>query len=140
MALRLLEQFKQSRPHMALVVDEYGDLQGLVTLHDILESIVGDIPAAGQPSEPQVIQREDGTWLVDGLLPIDELKDLLKTGLLPGEDEGHFQTLGGFVMMQMGRIPQSADFFEWQGFRFEIVDMDGKRVDKVLITPPRPSF
>ena len=139
-ALRLLERFKKSRPHLALIVDEYGGLQGLVTLHDILESIVGDIPASGQPSEPQIIRRENGTWLVDGLLPVDELKDLLKTGILPGEEEGHYQTLGGFVMMQMGRIPQSAEYVEWQGFRFEVVDMDGKRVDKVLITPPRPSF
>ena len=134
-ALRLLELFKRSRPHLALVVDEYGGIQGLVTLNDLLESIVGDIPSFGQPPTPQAIQREDGSWLLDGMLPIDELKDWLKIGKLPGDDAGHFQTLGGFMMMQMGRIPSAAEYFEWGGFRFEVMDMDGKRVDKVLVVP-----
>jgi putative hemolysin len=134
-ALRLLELFKRSRPHLALVVDEYGGIQGLVTLNDLLESIVGDIPSSGQPPTPQAIQREDGSWLLDGMLPIDELKDWLKIGKLPGDDAGHFQTLGGFMMMQMGRIPSAAEYFEWGGFRFEVMDMDGKRVDKVLVVP-----
>jgi putative hemolysin len=133
-AMHLLELFKKSRPHMALVVDEYGGIQGLVTLNDILESIVGEISAPGQNTEPQARQREDGSWLVDGLMPIDEFKEIFGLGNLPDEGSAHFQTLGGFVMMQMGRVPQTGEHFEWETLRFEVMDMDGKRVDKVLIT------
>jgi putative hemolysin len=136
-ALKLLENFKKSRPHLALVVDEYGGIQGLVTLNDILEAIVGDIPATGQPAESGAKQREDGSWLLDGLMPVDEFKDLFQLKNLPEEETGIYQTLGGFMMTQLGRIPEPADHFEWQGMRFEVMDMDGKRVDKVLIVPPR---
>jgi magnesium and cobalt exporter, CNNM family len=135
-ALQLLENFKKSRPHLALVVDEYGGIQGLVTLNDILEAIVGDIPATGQPAEPGAKQREDGSWLVDGLMPVDEFKDLFRLKTMPEEEAGIYQTLGGFMMTQLGRIPEPADHFEWQGMRFEIMDMDGKRVDKILVTLP----
>ena len=133
-ALHLLEMFKKSRPHLALVVDEYGGIQGLVTLNDILESIVGEISSQNQPAEPQAVQREDGSWLVDGMVPVDEFKEIFDLVRLPGEGSGHFQTLGGFIMMQMGRVPRPADHFEWEGLRFEVVDMDGKRIDKVLIS------
>lgn len=133
-ALHLLELFKKSRPHLALVVDEYGGIQGLVTLNDILESIVGEISSQNQPDEPQAVQREDGSWLVDGMVPVDEFKEIFDLARLPGEGSGHFQTLGGFIMMQMGRVPRPADHFEWEGLRFEVVDMDGKRIDKVLIS------
>ncbi|MFH0787929.1 MAG: hemolysin family protein [Pseudomonadota bacterium] len=133
-ALHLLELFKKSRPHLALVVDEYGGIQGLVTLNDILESIVGEISSQNQPAEPQAVQREDGSWLVDGMVPVDEFKEIFDLVRLPGEGSGHFQTLGGFIMMQMGRVPRAADHFEWEGLRFEVVDMDGKRIDKVLIS------
>ncbi|MEW6185323.1 MAG: hemolysin family protein [Thermodesulfobacteriota bacterium] len=133
-AMHLLELFKKSRPHLALVVDEYGGIQGLITLNDILESIVGEISSRNPSDEPQAVQRDDGSWLVDGMMPIDEFKELFDQGDLPGEGSGHFQTLGGFVMMQMGRVPKASEYFRWQGLRLEVADMDGKRVDKVLIS------
>jgi putative hemolysin len=133
-AMHLLELFKRSRPHLAMVVDEYGGIQGLITLNDILESIVGEISSQGQSAETDAVQREDGSWLVDGMMPIDEFKEIFSLGRLPEEESGHYQTLGGFVMMQMGRVPSQADYFEWEGLRIEVVDMDGKRVDKVLVS------
>lgn len=132
-AMHLIEIFKKSRPHLALVVDEYGGLQGLVTLNDLLESLVGEISSQDKPGESQAILREDGSWLVDGMMPVDEFKETFRLERLGEEESGHFQTLGGFVMMQMGRVPKVAEYFEWEGLRFEVVDMDGKRVDKVLI-------
>ena len=134
-ALKVLELFKQSGTHIALVIDEYGGIQGLVTPSDILEAIVGDLPEAGEEVEPLAVQRADGSWLLDGMLPVDEFKDLLDLGELPGEDQGIYQTLAGFVIMQLGRIPVAADYFVWEGFKIEVVDMDGNRVDKVLVTP-----
>ncbi|MBI5603620.1 MAG: HlyC/CorC family transporter [Deltaproteobacteria bacterium] len=133
-AMHLLELFKKSRPHLALVVDEYGGIQGLVTLNDLLESLVGEISSQDQTTEPQAVQREDGSWLVDGMMPVDEFKEIFGLGRLPDEGLGHFQTLGGFIMMQMGRVPHPSENFEWEDLHFEVVDMDGKRVDKVLIT------
>ena len=134
-ALHLLENFKKSRPHLALVVDEYGGIQGLVTLNDILEAIVGDMPTPGRLQEHGAQQREDGSWLLDGLMPVDEFKELFQLKKLPEEETGIYQTLGGFMMAQLGRVPEPADHFEWQGMRFEVMDMDGKRVDKVLVIP-----
>jgi len=134
-ALKVLELFKQSGTHIALVIDEYGGIQGLVTPSDILEAIVGDLPEAGEQVEPLAVQRPDGSWLLDGMLPVDEFKDLFDLGELPGEDQGIYQTLAGFVIMQLGRIPAAADYFVWEGLKIEVVDMDGNRVDKVLVTP-----
>lgn len=134
-ALKVLELFKQSGTHMAMVIDEYGGIQGLVTLNDILEAIVGDIPSSDEAAEPPVIQREDGSWLLDGMLPVDEFKELFHLAQLPEEERGGYQTLGGLVMAHLGRIPTSADHFEWGGLRLEVVDMDGHRVDKVLVIP-----
>jgi len=136
-ALRVLELFKQSGTHIALVIDEYGGIQGLVTPSDILEAIVGDLPVAGEQFEPLAVQREDGSWLLDGMLSVDEFKELFDLGHLPGEDQGVYQTLAGFIIMQLGRIPVTSDHFEWEGLRIEVVDMDGNRVDKVLVTPAR---
>jgi putative hemolysin len=133
-ALHLLELFRKSRSHIALIVDEYGGIQGLVTLNDILESIVGEISSQNQTAEPQAVRREDGSWLVDGMMPVDEFKEVFSLDRLSGEEEGHFQTLGGFMMMQMGRVPKTAEFFEWEDLRFEVADMDGNRIDKVLIS------
>ncbi|MBF2089306.1 MAG: HlyC/CorC family transporter [Synechococcales cyanobacterium K44_A2020_017] len=135
-ALKVLEFFKQSGTHIALVVDEYGVIQGLVTLNDVMEVIIGDIPFSDQPQEQPAIQREDGSWLVDGMLPIDRFKTLFKVRDLPGEQWGNYQTLGGFVITYLGRIPAAADHFYWNGFRFEVMDMDGNRVDKMLVMPP----
>lgn len=134
-ALQVLELFKQSAIHMALVTDEYGGIEGIVTLTDLMEAIVGDLPSSENPDEPMVVQREDGSWLLDGLISTDELKDLLDKDVLPGEDSGSYHTLGGFIITFMGDIPQSGQHFEWGGLRFEVVDMDGTRVDKVLVMP-----
>jgi putative hemolysin len=133
-ALQVLEQFRQAGLHLALVVDEYGGVQGLVTPMDLLEALVGDLPDAGMPTEPAAVRREDGSWLVDGMLPADELKALLPIGALPGEGTGAYQTVSGLVMQQLGRIPATGHQFVWGGFRFEVVDMDSHRVDKVLVT------
>jgi putative hemolysin len=132
-ALRLLEMFKKSRTHMALVVDEYGGVEGLVTLNDILEDLVGDVASVDMPEERQVYQRPDGSWLIDGKLQVDDLKEILKIPKLPDEESGSYQTLGGLVMLQVGRVPVTGDSFETDGYSFEVVDMDGKRVDKVLV-------
>ena len=132
--LQAIELFRESRKHIALVIDEYGGLQGMVTINDILEGIVGDLPAMGEAA-PGAVQREDGSWLLDGLMPVDEFKEILQVGELPGEERGYYHTLGGFVMTHLGRIPSAADHFEWNGLRFEVVDMDGRRVDKVLVMP-----
>ncbi len=133
-ALNVLEEFKASGTQMALVIDEYGSVEGILTLTDILEAIVGDIPAQDQPEEPQAVRREDGTWLVDGMLTTDEFKRTFDIESLPREDQGLYHTLAGFAVMQLGRVPASTDNFEWGGMRFEVIDMDGPRVDKLLVT------
>jgi len=134
-ALKILELFKQSGVHVALVVDEYGGIQGLVTIKDILEAIVGDIPYVGRPNEPQLVKRDDGSWLVDGMLSTDEFKEIFHVKRLPGEDTGYYQTIGGFVMMRLGRIPSTGDRFVWDDLSFEVVDMDENRIDKLIIMP-----
>ncbi|WP_373542392.1 hemolysin family protein [Chamaesiphon sp.] len=131
--LKVLEQFKKFGTHIAMVVDEYGVIQGLVTMHDMFEEIFGDITDFNEvPEEPQIIQREDGSWLLDGMLSIEELLeqfDIPENAI----DRGNYHTLGGFAIMQLGKIPISGEYFEWRQLRFEIIDMDGKRVDKVLV-------
>ncbi|GAP13882.1 hemolysins [Longilinea arvoryzae] len=134
-ALKVLEMIKSSGVHVALVIDEYGGLLGMVTLYDILAAIVGEIPTQGEAEEPEIIQREDGSWLLDGLLAIDELKDLLDLSELPDEEHVGYQTLGGFIMNQIGSIPAAGQHFEWGDYRFEVMDMDERRVDKVLVSP-----
>lgn len=131
LAFQVLELFRGSQPHLALVIDEYGGTQGLVTLHDILEAIVGEV----EVSEPQAVQRQDGSWLLDGALAVEEFKEIFDLGTLPEEEHDYYQTLGGFVMMLLGRVPTAGDHFHWAGLRFEVMDMDGKRVDKVLVVP-----
>lgn len=132
-ALQALEAFKQSGRPTALVIDEYGSVTGYVTLTDILEAIVGDIPSIDEEEEPEIVEREDGTWLVDGMLPIGEFRDLFGLDELPGEEQGLYQTLAGFITSHIGRIPAPADHFLWGDLRFEVMDMDGNRVDKVLV-------
>jgi putative hemolysin len=132
--LKVLETFKKSAMHTALVVDEYGCMQGLVTTNDILEAIVGDIPTLDTLTPSHAMQREDGSWLLDGILPIHEFKEIFHLEHLAGEENANFQTLGGFVMTHMERIPAIADHFEHDGLRYEVVDMDGNRVDKILVT------
>ncbi len=135
LALKVLELFKQSGTHTALVIDEYGVTQGLVTLNDILEAIVGDIPSFDELAEPQAIQREDGSWLLDGMMPVEEFLKLFEMKETSETQEGNYQTLGGLMITHLGRIPTSTDHFEWSGLRFEVMDMDGNRVDKVLVMP-----
>jgi putative hemolysin len=136
-ALKLLETLKQSGVTMALVIDEYGDLDGLVTLHDILQALVGDIASSpDEENDPSIVRREDGSFLVAGLTPIDEVKDAIGLSYLPDENSGDFHTLGGFMMAAMKRVPNVADHFLVGDWRFEVVDMDGHRVDKVLVVPP----
>ena len=139
--IQLLEQFKKSGKHIAIVTDEFGAVQGLVTLIDVLEAIVGDLPEPGQRNQPEAKRREDGSWLIDATLPTKELKTLLGlTVSLPHEDEAEFQTLGGYVVTQFGRIPAAGDHFDWAGWRFEVIDMDRRRVDKVLVAKaPAPA-
>jgi putative hemolysin len=133
-ALEVLEKFKQQREHLAIVVDEFGGVMGLVALGDVLQAIVGDIPTVEEEAEPQIIRREDGSLLLDGMLSIDELRDILHLEKLPEEGEGVYETLGGLLMAQLGRIPSTGDRFSWGELIFEVVDMDGYRVDKVLVT------
>ncbi|MCC5599943.1 hemolysin family protein [Nostoc favosum] len=133
--LKVLELFKQTITHMALVVDEYGVIQGLVTLNDIMSEIVGDVPSTDGLDHPQAVQREDGSWLLDGMLPVEEFLELFGMEEWESEERGSYQTLGGFVITHLGRIPAAADHFEWQSMRIEVMDMDGNRVDKVLVVP-----
>ena len=137
-ALQVLEAFKRSGSPAAVVIDEYGSAQGMITLTDILEAIVGDIAAPDQPTEPHAVQREDGSWLVDGMLPIDEFKMLFDIEDLPGEIQELYQTVAGFVMMQLEHVPGITERFRWDGLDFEVLDMDGLRVDKVLVRPVAP--
>lgn len=124
---RALEMFRESQRELMFVVDEFGTVQGIITLADILEEIVGEFE-----DEPQAIQREDGSWLLDGMLPNDEFKEIFHLRRLPDEEE--YETLGGFILLHLGKVPQAADHFEWGNLVFEVMDMDGNRVDKVLVT------
>lgn len=131
--MELLEHFRSSGLQMALVVDEYGELQGLVTLHDVLESVTGEFVSLDH-EEAWAIAREDGSWLLDGLIPIPELKDRLVLKNVPEEGKGRYHTLSGMMMWILGRLPQTGDIATWGNWRLEVVDMDGKRIDKVLAT------
>jgi putative hemolysin len=134
-AIQLLEMFHDNGQHMAIVVDEYGGTQGLITMADVLEAIVGDITEGMREDEPRATSRPDGSWLLDGMLSVEDFRDLFDLEELPGEEDYTFETLGGFVMAFLGRIPEIADTFEWSGLQLEVIDMDGRRVDKVLATP-----
>jgi len=135
-ALALLDLFKTGKPQLVIVIDEYGGVQGLLTIRDILDAIVGDFPLIGQVGERPIFRRDEQSWLVDGLLPVDEFMDAFQIQDMPDYDRGHYQTIGGFVMNQLGKIPTTGDVFAWGGYEFEIVDMDGLRVDKILIKIP----
>ncbi|MDH0863543.1 hemolysin family protein [Mitsuaria sp. GD03876] len=131
--MELLANFRSSAVHMAFVIDEYGEVQGLVTLHDLVEAITGEF----QPRDPAsawAVKREDGSWLLDGHIPVPELKDSLGLDAVPEEDRGRYHTLSGMMMLLTGRLPREADKVDWEGWRFEIVDMDGKTIDKVLVS------
>ncbi|CUB00223.1 hemolysin family protein [Thiomonas bhubaneswarensis] len=130
--LELLQTFRQSAEHTAMVIDEYGQTMGIVTVQDLMEAIAGEFKS--HPSEePWAIQREDGSWLMDGLITVDDLKARLNLGHLPDEEKQRYNTLSGMLMLLLARLPATGDIVHWDGWTFEIVDMDGKRIDKVLV-------
>ena len=137
--VRVIEQFRRSGVHIALVTDEYGGIEGVVTLNDLMEAIVGDLPSLEELEDPMIVEREDGSWLLDGLLDLGDFRELVEKENLPAicidQAAGGFHTLGGFVLHRLGHIPRAGEHFEWEDLRFEVVDMDGKRVDKVLVQP-----
>ena len=137
-ALSVLEQFKQSGDRVAMVTDEYGGVEGIVTLTDLLEAIVGDLPSSYRQGDPDAMQREDGSWLIDGMISSDRLREILEVEELPFEKEHNYHTLGGLMMTYLRHIPMVGEHFTWERMRFEVVDMDGNRVDKVLVnlSPP----
>ena len=135
--IRLLELLKQHKAHLALVLDEYGEVQGLVTMTDVLEAIVGAVPESGDAVEPDVVRRADGSLLVDGGVSLARLHEALGRDVeTPPEEAGSYQTLGGLVMARLGRVPKVGDCFDFDGLRFEVLDMDRNRVDKVLLAAP----
>ncbi|MDW7732770.1 MAG: hemolysin family protein [Methanolobus sp.] len=136
--LRLLEEFKESGVHIALIADEYGSIQGVITRNDILEAIVGDVRSLGEPVEmPQIVRREDGSWLIDGDTPTEKVKDALSIDSFPEEEDGYYYTIAGLIMFILQRIPNTGNHIEIKGVRYEVVDMDGNRIDKVLATRVR---
>lgn len=137
-ALAVLELFKKSGVHIGVVIDEFGQTIGITTTTDLLKAIVGELPVAGRKADLRAVARTDGTWLLDGRLPIDQFKDIINIAKLPEEEKAHFQTLGGFVMHQFGRIPEVADEMEWGGYLFRIISMSGNRIGKVGVARQHP--
>ncbi len=132
--LKLLELFKGTGLHIALVTDEYGSIQGVISLHDILESIVGDVRTLGEPVDAPVVVREDGSWLINGDTPVEDIRKTLSVDAFPEEEQGQYRTLAGLILFVLQRIPKTGDHIEVGGLRYEVVDMDGNRIDKVLAT------
>ena len=131
--MELLDHFRSHVAQLVFVVDEYGAVQGVITLRDVLEAITGEFsPESGD--DAWAVRREDGSWLMDGLIPVPELKDRLELKDLPEEHRGRYNTLAGMIMLLLGRLPRTTDAVEWGDWRFEVVDLDGKRVDKVLVS------
>jgi putative hemolysin len=140
-AIDLLEQMKKQRAELALIVDEYGDIQGLVTLTDVLGALVGDVPGCETDAEPDAVRRDDGSWLMDGGVVLDRFRHLTGAAFaFPDEGQGDYHTLAGFILYQLGAIPKTGDCAGWHGWRFEVVDMDGNRIDRLLVAPePSPA-
>ncbi|HEY8331444.1 MAG TPA: hemolysin family protein [Pseudomonas sp.] len=130
----LLEQFRANDMQMAFVIDEYGEIEGIVTLQNVLEAVTGEFTPRNA-EDAWAVQREDGSWLLDGAIPIPEMKDRLELKNLPEEDKGRYHTISGMIMLLLGRVPGTGNHVDWAGWRFEVVDMDDKRIDKVLATP-----
>ena len=143
-AVQLLESFRGSHKHVALVMDEYGAVEGLVTITDLLTAIVGDLPADASEAHGEFVSRADGSWLVEGSAAMESVTAHFGMDNLPEDEAGAYHTIGGFVMARLGRVPKAADTFEWGGMKFEVMDMDGRRIDKVLVSrkqnaPPQPA-
>lgn len=134
MAIKILERFREKRTYMGIVVDEFGSTIGMITMHDLVESIFGDLPGFGEHEDPDIVKREDGSMFIDGSMQIDELRDIIDIPALDDDkEEGEYATLGGFMMYKLDRVPHEGDIFIVDGYRFEVVDMDGNRVDKVWV-------
>jgi putative hemolysin len=135
-AIDLLEQLKQHHAELAMIVDEYGDIQGMVTLTDVMGALVGEVPDFDTAEHPDAVRREDGSWLVDGGMVLERFRDLLGADVeFPDEDSDAYHTLAGFILYQLGVIPKPGDALDWGHWRFEVVDMDGNRIDRLLVTP-----
>ncbi|MCZ7641120.1 MAG: CBS domain-containing protein [Verrucomicrobia bacterium] len=132
-ASALLETFKRTGKHIALVADEFGGIVGLVSLHDIMEAIIGELPSPDERLKPRAKRREDGSVLVDAIIELDEFARVVPDFQLPPAASRHYQTFAGFIMQQLGRVPAEGEAFDWSGYRVEVIDMDGHRVDKVLL-------
>ncbi|MBK6602784.1 MAG: HlyC/CorC family transporter [Betaproteobacteria bacterium] len=138
--MELMASFKKHRQTMALVVNEFGDTVGLATLNDVMEALVGDIATAEDENDRDVVQRDDSSWLIDGSVTVERFKDVLDIDqALPEQELESYQTIGGFAMLMLDRVPRVADRFDWDDLTFEIVDMDGNRVDKLLVTRRPPA-
>lgn len=136
-AIDLLEQLRNHRAELAMVVDEYGDIQGMITLTDVMGALVGEVPTGEDHEEGDGVRREDGSWLMDGGMILDRFRYLTGAVLaFPDEDDAAYHTLAGFVLYQLGYIPKTGERLEWAGWRFEVVDMDGNRIDRLLVVPP----
>jgi putative hemolysin len=135
----LLEKFKQTGKHIALVADEFGSITGLVSLHDVMEAILGELPSLDERIKPRAVRKEDGSWLVDGMLDAEEFERLLPDFKLHPKEERKYQTFAGFVIQELARLPAEGESFQRSGYRVEIIDMDGHRVDKLLLIPIRES-
>jgi putative hemolysin len=131
-AIKILESFRKERNYFAVVVDEYGSTQGIITLHDLTENIFGALPDIGDTAEPDIVTREDGSMLVDGMIPIDELRETISLKEFDFED-ADYTTLAGFILYKMSEIPKAGDYFDTEGYRFEIIDMDKSKIDKVMV-------
>ena len=132
-ALKILERFRKDRNYFAVVVDEYGSTQGIITLHDLTENIFGTLPDLDDAAEPDIVTREDGSLLVDGMMPIDELRETVSLKEFDFED-ADYSTLAGFILYKLSEIPEAGDVLDTEGYRFEIIDMDKSKIDKVLIS------
>lgn len=139
-AMVLLELFKKNRAELALIVDEYGDIQGMVTLSDVMSALVGDVTVIGEENDPDAVQRQDGSWLLDGGVDLDRFRDLMNTSVrFPDEGTGAYHTLAGFVLYQFGYIPKASEYFDWDSYRIEVVDMDGNRIDRLMVSQLEPA-
>jgi len=137
LTIEILDMFKHNNAHMAMVVNEFGGIEGMVTLGDILEALVGYVMIQDEEAEPEAVQHSDGSWTFDGMLPIHEFRQHLNLKSWPGEESGYYQTLGGFVMAQLGHIPTPGEKLKWAGFKFEVMEMERHRIARVLVTPLR---
>jgi putative hemolysin len=135
-AIDLLEQLKKNHAELAMIVDEYGEIQGMVTLTDVMGALVGEVPAEDDDEAPDAVRREDGSWLIDGGMVLDRFRYLTGAEFgFPDEGSDAYHTLAGFILYQLGYIPKTGEILVWGGWRFEVVDMDGNRIDRLLVVP-----